>query len=272
MNQSAEMANQKTKNQSEPNNEQKYTTYSLDVKGKEFKISNADLKINEIEHHPATRIVFENPYMEWLIYFLDGTYYSILRDENGHNIIPTVKSQHQPWQDDKKRDKKIIDAFNLKGWKKTDTALVLNVVHTAYINHRELGEFLFQPQLVMMEADETDNDNPNPKTAQITASDIIYLIENDVLKNELKNKMFSVDGRPYLVIPHCEGIMTRDTVKIPSYDHMDIDHGIKNMYNLTDKGSETLRSELQRLCRIKHGMTAKNAVIKEAISAFQGDA
>ena len=131
--------------------------------------------------------------------------------------------------------------------------------------------------------DETTNEPPTPnkngkkesthtKIIPITTSDIIYLIENDVLKNKLRNKMFMVDGRPYLMLPHCEGVYEKDPAGIPYYVEMDIDNSTNQLYNLTEKGNEKLRAELQRLCRIKHGMTAQNARLNEAIMGLQGDA
>ena len=131
--------------------------------------------------------------------------------------------------------------------------------------------------------DETTNEPPTPKENNkkesthtkiipVTTSDIIYLVENDILRNDLKNKMFTVDGRPYLMLPHCEGVYEKDPAGIPYYVEMDIDSSTNQLYSLAEKKTEKLRAELQRLCRIKHGITAQNARLNEAIMGLQGDA
>lgn len=167
----------------QPTPNEKYITYTLDVKGREFLIANAELRIDDIENHPATRILFKDPHIEWLIYFMKDRYYNVLRDETGNTIIPTVKSRYSPWKDDKQRNKKITDAFKIKSWKNGDIPLIFNVIHTAYLNHRELENFLWLPQLQVMQADGKNTDDQDDDTSEFQYAEILmrdnYFISNN---------------------------------------------------------------------------------------------
>lgn len=249
-------------------------THTLNVMGKEIKISRVKLVIDGVENHPGTRIVFKEPYIEWLRYFYNGKHHNVLQDESRDKIISTVKSSTLPWQEDEKRNKAISDAFVLRGWKKKDIKLLFKVVETAYLNNNDLFSNYLPPQMGETQTTPLNDDSKekSTKTISLTASDIISLIEWDIFKDDLKNKLFTVDGQPYLILPHCKGIFQKDDAGIPHYIEMDINNHTNKMFNLTEKESEPLRAELQRLCRERYGVTARNATLREAILSFQGDA
>lgn len=157
-------------------NAEKYRAYALKVKDREFKIANVELEIGTIKNHPATRIVFDDPYIEWLVYFLNGEYHNVLRDKSGDIIITNVKSKYPPWNEDKQRDKKILSAFALKGWKRGDIHLLFKAVESAYFNHKDLNTHLYLPQLQIMQ---TDDENWNKYDNTVTQFEYAEILMKD---------------------------------------------------------------------------------------------
>jgi len=246
-----------------------FKIYNLEVPGHKFKMAGTKLKIGDVENHPGTQIVFAEPRIEWIRYYLDGKHHNILRDENGEPILKDVTSESMPWSEEKDRNKKLQDIFVLKGWKKSDVKLMLQVIEAEYMHNTDISANYTGPHMGEVQTTLID-DKKSTKIMPVTTLDIIFLIESDVLKNNLENKMFAVDGRPYLMVPHCEAVFERDTAGFPKYVEMDVDDTTNKLYPLKEKSSEPLRAELQRLCMIKHGTAAKRAPLAEAVLWFQG--
>jgi len=206
--------------------------YVLDVKGREFKISNAMLQIGETENHPATRIVFEEPYIEWIVYFHNGKHHNVLRDEKENIIIPTVKSGTLPWQEDKVRNKAISDAFAVKNWKRNDVHLLFNVIEAAYFNHEELFRFYLPPQ--MGEAQNAEGDDERG----MELSDYEYAMK--ILEN---NEFISNDGDELYIYQN--GVYKLDN----NGDHTDNEYTemVLNGYSL--QGSKCVLSKVARKSR-----------------------
>jgi len=244
-----------------------FKIYNLEVHKHKFKMSRIKLHVGDVENIPGTMITFEEPYIEWLRYFNDKNHHNVLRDETGKTILKDVTSGSLPWVEDKDRDKKLKDIFTLKDWKPKDAKLMLQVVESEYLNNTDISSNYLSPQMT-----DIQTTKKSTKIVPLTASDIVFLIEHDILKNDLENKMFSVNGQPLFILPHCEGIYEKNTAGIPNYVEMDIDNTTNRLYPLTEKGSEPLRAELQRLCWIKHGLTCQNSPLKEAILLMQGTA
>ena len=205
------------------------------------------------------------------IYYKDRRWRFVVFDNAGEKISEIHESAKSFWESHRKRDKGITQDLIEYGFCDEDEVgnLLLKIKEKAEENQ---ALFTDQKNLVKaVEASEQDGSKPT-KIMPITASDVISLIESDVLKDDIKNRMFSVNGRPYLVLPHCDGIYEKDFAGIPNYVEMDVDKTTNKLYLLTTKESEPLQAEIQRLCRIKHGLTSKSAHIKEAIMALQGDA
>ena len=250
-----------------------FTIHTLNVMGREIKISGTKLKIGDIENHPGTIIVFEEPRIQWLRYFLDKKHHNILQDENGKTILKDVLSSAMPWSEDEDRNKKLQDIFVLKGWKKSEIKLMLQVIESEYMHNTDISSNYMGPSTGETQyAEGSDDVKESTKITSITASDVVFLIENDMLKDDLENKMFSVDGIPYLVLPHGDGVYEKDFAGLPQYVEMKIDNTTNKLYPLKTKESEPLRAELQRLCWAKHGITCHDTKLREAIMLMQGHA
>ena len=287
MTQNAEKAeHKKTKNV--PDNEQPTTPvtddgldkpeafpiHTLDVMGRKIKMAGTKLKVGDIENHPGTHIVFEEPRIEWFRYFNenDKKHHNAFKDENGKPILKDVLSNALPWSEDEARNKKLQDIFLLKDWKKSEIKLMLQSVEAEYLHNTDISSTYMGPSMGETQYAGASDGDKTTKSTSITASDIVFLIENDMLKGNLENKMFSVDGIPYLMLPHGNGIYEEDFTGIPQYVEMKIDNTTNQLYPLKAKESEPLRAELQRLCQAKHGMTCNDSKIREAIMLMQGHA
>jgi hypothetical protein len=247
--------------------------YTLDVLGRKIKLAGTKLKIGDIKNHPGTHIVFEKPRIEWIRYFHYGKHHNVLRDEEGKTILEDVTSGSLPWSEDKGRDKNLKDIFEYKGWKPKAINLMLKAIRTEYLKNEDIKTNYLPPQMAETQYTEaSDDDKKSTKTISITASDVVSLIEWDIFKSDLKNRMFSVDGRPYLLLPHCDGVYEKDELGMSNFVEMSVNDTTNRLYPLLSKESEPLRAELQRLCWAKHGLTCQDARIKEAIMLMQGHA
>lgn len=205
-----------------------------------------------------------------VVYFKENRWRFLIKDEN-EKVISEIRESARPfWEPHKTRDKGIrqdLIEFSFADENEVDGILeeIKNKAKengTALITHTD--------QIKQMKSDEK---NKKVKGKVIIPADIIFLIEWDILKNDLKDSIFSVEGRPCLILPHCEAKYEKgDDGRIRFYMGMDVDKTTNRMFSLVKKETEPLRAEIQRLCRAKYGITAKDVHISEAIMALQGDA
>jgi len=201
------------------------------------------------------------------IYYKDNRWRFVLFDNSSDNDgkkISDIRESAKPfWEDHKKRDKGIKQDLIEYGFCDEDD--VENVLS-------QIKEKAKESQTHLTNQKNFSENKKSTKSIPLTASDIIYLVEYDVLKNDLKNRMFSVDGRSLLLLPHCEAVYEKDEAGIPNYVEMNVNNTTNKLYPLKMKESEPLRAELQRLCWAKHGITCQDARLKEAILLMQGTA
>jgi len=210
---------------------------------------------------------------EAYVYFKDNRWRFLIKDENEKAISEVRESARPFWEPHKTRDKGIkqdLIEFSFADENEVDEILeeIKNKAKengTALITHSDY--------IKEMQSDENGKENKKVKGKVIIPADIIFLIEWDILKNDLKDSIFSAEGRPCFILPQSEAIYdTSDDGRMKFYKGMDVDKTTNRMFSLIKKESESLRAEIQRLCRAKYGMTAKDAHISEAIMALQGDA
>lgn len=127
---------------------------NLPFKNQEFELRSTQIKIGKEPEHPASRILFQDPHVAWIVYFKNGKYVNVIQDSDGKLIVPVVVSAYAPWDNDNetKRDKKISDAFVMSNWKKSDATLVLTSIKTAYYNNPTFKSHLIGPQLAEVQA------------------------------------------------------------------------------------------------------------------------
>jgi len=202
------------------------------------------------------------------VYFKENKWRFLIFDKNENKISEIRESAKPFWEPHKKRDagiRKDLVEFSFADENEVDEMLE-KIKTEAEKNKDALSTHT--DYIKEMQSDEDEK----KKAKVIIPADIIFLVEWEILKNDLKDSIFSVEGRPCLILPHCKPIFEKNPAGMGVYVGMDVDKTTSRMFSLIKKETEPLRAELQRLCRAAYGMTAKDAHISEAIMALQGDA
>jgi len=172
-----------------------FKIYNLEVPGHKFKMAGTKLKIGDVENHPGTHIVFEEPRIEWFRYFNDGKHHNALRDEGGKPILKDVVSRSMPWSEDENRNKKLRDIFVLKGWKKSEIKLMLQVIEAEYQHNTDISANYMGPHMGETQYTEASDEDNGAGLSDYAC--VLKIMENEKFISNNGNELYIYQNGVY---------------------------------------------------------------------------